>query len=436
MSFKNKPQKHKYIILVNTLDELHSNNAKIFNDKKKDLELSYKKIQKQKNKLEVLLSDKNNVFDVEFIKKRAIINNKIETLTLEINDIENGTSELEYYSKTSEILLDYYNIIDNKNNTIETNNNNLENNNNDSHDIISDKLKKINLKNQSKKIVKKNIIKKVPNQARTNSKNILSFFTSKDENEIQIEKTIANRASLCSDYLNLLNKTSKITGKIPEIKICEKCNQEKIIIKAEGVFICKKCGEVEKLIIESEIPNHRDITENKKNYPYRRINHFNEWLNRFQAKETIEIPKNIYDKIIEELIKQRIQITIKDIPYMQTYEIIKKILSKIQQTRYYEHIAYIMTLVTGNPPLIIPRDIENEVKEMFKKTQIPFTKLHPNRKNFLNYSYVLHQFFRLLELDNYAKCFTLLKSKSKLRLQEEIWKEICYELEWKFHASV
>ena len=49
---------------------------------------------------------------------------------------------------------------------------------------------------------------------------------------------------------------------------------------------------------------------------------------------------------------------------------------------------------------------EEELRRMFKEIQIPFQKHCPeDRKNFLSYSYILHKFVQLLELDEFIPCF-------------------------------
>ena len=104
---------------------------------------------------------------------------------------------------------------------------------------------------------------------------------------------------------------------------------------------------------------------------------------------------------------------------------------------YYEHIAYIISKITGQAAPTINRETEEKLKKMFDKIQEPFEKYCPkDRINFLSYSYVLHKFFQLIELDNYVKCFPLLKSRTKLRIQDEIWKKICEECKWQFYPSV
>ena len=74
---------------------------------------------------------------------------------------------------------------------------------------------------------------------------------------------------------------------------------------------------------------------------------------------------------------------------------------------------------------------------MFKDIQNPFMKHCPvYRKNFLSYSYVLHKFCQLLELDDFLKYFPLLKSREKLQQQDKIWKNICLELDWQYIPSI
>ena len=59
-----------------------------------------------------------------------------------------------------------------------------------------------------------------------------------------------------------------------------------------------------------------------------------------------------------------------------------------------------------------------------------------NRKNFLSYSYVLHKFCELLELDDLLVYFPLLKSREKLQQQDRIWEKICRSLQWQYIPSI
>ena len=74
---------------------------------------------------------------------------------------------------------------------------------------------------------------------------------------------------------------------------------------------------------------------------------------------------------------------------------------------------------------------------MFRQIQTPFEIHCPKtRINFLSYSYVLHKFCQLLELDEFIICFPLLKSRDKLRQQDKTWQNICMELRWQFIPSI
>ena len=159
---------------------------------------------------------------------------------------------------------------------------------------------------------------------------------------------------------------------------------------------------------------------------------FRKGLSQFQAKESTEIPNDIIELIKTELRKQIIKI----LDYTKI-EQVKKILKKLKLTEFYEHIAFIISKITGKPAPCINRETEETLKKMIDKIQEPFERHCPkDRINFLSYSYVLHKFFQLLELDEYVKCFPLLKSRQKLRIQDEIWKKICYDCDWEFYPSV
>ena len=155
-------------------------------------------------------------------------------------------------------------------------------------------------------------------------------------------------------------------------------------------------------------------------------------LSQFQAKESTEIPENIIEIIKLELKKMRIK-CIESL----SLSTIKSILKKLKLNEYYEHIPFIKSQITNKAPPVITREIEDKLKKMFDKIQEPFKKYCPkDRINFLSYSYVLHKFCQLLELDTFIKCFPLLKSRQKLRTQDVIWKKICEDCKWEFYPSI
>jgi hypothetical protein len=333
------------------------------------------------------------------------------------------------------------------------------------HMNISDKLKKLNELSQKNRKIKKPVKKrKIPIHVNQPQKSILYYLpvipttsivsinsmpnvlinTNYDSNNDQNNNTqntnipSISRAGLQDKYLRLVDKSyTSSYSKNNQIVYCTKCTDnlqqytiEKKLHQSEGCYICEKCGETESLIIESEIPSHKDVINEKQKYPYKKSNHLKEKLNQFQSKENADIEDRVYEIILKDLKKRRIS------PEKITPPLTRAILKKYRLTEYYEHLQQIYCKISGATPVTLPRDVEETIINMFQKMQESFSKhCPPTRSNFLNYSYVLNKMFRILDLEKHAKYFSLLKSKDKLREQDNIWEKICDDMGWKFHSS-
>lgn len=209
---------------------------------------------------------------------------------------------------------------------------------------------------------------------------------------------------------------------------CRGCGKlyTRITEAATSEEICQECGCAETIL--GEEVGFKEEQEMEKNvvYSYKRENHFNEWISQFQAKESTNVPDEVISKLRSEFKKQKI----KDLSEI-THEKVKGLLKKLNYAKYYEHVAYISTILNGITPPTMPQALEDRLRLMFHKIQEPFERHKPaNRKNFLSYSYVLYKFCELLGEDEYLPCFPLLKSKEKLYIQDQIWFKICKELQW------
>jgi len=214
--------------------------------------------------------------------------------------------------------------------------------------------------------------------------------------------------------------------------ICERCDKEMTFSINEALFFCDQCGYQEFVLIDSDKPSYKDPPREVTYYAYKRINHFNEWLAQFQAKESTEIPEEIFESIMEELKKERITSTEGIKPAK-----VREILKKLKHTNFYEHVPYILNRINGKNAPVMSREVEEKLRFMFKEIQSCFVKHCPkNRSNFLSYSYVLYKFCELLELDDYLQCFPLLKNRDKLYNQDKIWELICRDLSWQFIRSI
>jgi len=214
---------------------------------------------------------------------------------------------------------------------------------------------------------------------------------------------------------------------------CIECGDKLINDSSVGVNVCYSCGFTKNFnVTDLREWNHSETHEYNKPYCYKRTNHFKEWISQTQGREGVSIPENIINCLILEIKKERI-IDKNSI----TYDKIKEFLKKLKFNKYYEHIPNIITRITGEKRIIIDQVLETKLLKMFNEIQVPFQKHCPtNRKNFLSYSYTLYKFFQLLEKNEYLKYFPLLKSRDKMYEQDEIWKNICKELNWKFISSI
>jgi uncharacterized Zn finger protein (UPF0148 family) len=227
------------------------------------------------------------------------------------------------------------------------------------------------------------------------------------------------------------------TGEPAEVKKavtehCEKCNIAREESSDEGILVCPTCGSEEYMLVVSDQPSFRDPPKERNNYAYKKINHLNEILNQFQAKESTIIPNEVMNEVVLEIKKRRIQnvaeLTEKDM---------REILKKLNRSKYYEHATHIISRLNGNPPPTITPEIEEKIRAMFQEIQAPFLIYCPDdRTNFLSYSYILYKFFELLELDEYKVYFPLLKSRDRLIAHDFIWQKICDYLKWEFIRSV
>ena len=219
-----------------------------------------------------------------------------------------------------------------------------------------------------------------------------------------------SKANIYERYMTKTDKHFVLKNEEANIDICKDCGVEKTLYISDGKMICNLCGEETTILIDSDKPSYKDPPREVSYFAYKRINHFNEWLAQFQAKESTDIPQEVYDNIIIELKKERI-VNMTDLTPLKLREILKK----LKKNKYYEHIPHIINKLNGIPPPIMTRETEEELRRMFKEIQVPFHKFCPeNRKNFLSYSYVLHKFVQLLEMDEFLPCFMLLNLETNL----------------------
>ena len=281
---------------------------------------------------------------------------------------------------------------------------------------------------------------------KTNNDNggVLSYFqssetsvsntpkSSKTNCEYSNQSTFSDDKEVIEYYMSNIDDTYVINNDFSVNGKCKLCNHTLSFGLIDSELICENCGYTEDIIINSEKTSYKDPPREVSYFAYKRINHFNEWLAQFQAKESTEIGDDIYKNIFDE-IQKNMNLDIQKIKPKQ----MKGILKKLGYNKYYEHIPHIINVMSGKKAPCLSRKEEERLRTLFKEIQIPFSNnCPPSRKNFLSYSYVLHKFCELLEYDYLLPYFPLLKSREKLLQQDQIWKLICADLNWQFIESI
>jgi len=349
------------------------------------------------------------------------IADRIRELKHTLKTLELNTDEIEYFENTANILYDYYNLIEYQDVEPVT--------------IVAPPVK--NIKGRKK-------ITHPPNRSileafnkwtnnETNEESILQNQEIIDTiQQVDIQQAPKQKSSLVDAYLSLIEPMHISTLEADATsEQCRFCSTILTHLHQDGIMICTNCGNQEQLLVEQNRPVHRQTSKEANHFSYKRINHLNEWICQVQGKESTDIPEEVFDKILAEIKKERID------PMKLTYNKMREILKKIKINKYYEHIPYIINRITGLPTPHFPPELEAKLRSMFNETQAPFLKnCPPKRVNYLSYSFVLYKFFQLLGRHEFLKYFPLLKSREKLHEQDVIWSKVCKELDWPFYPSM
>jgi hypothetical protein len=329
----------------------------------------------------------------------SVLSDKKKAAVTELEGLKNNTELYDYYLNAGQVLYDYYDIQE-------------------------------KIQSGVAPVLKRSATKQKPGS-------VLAALEDAVEEKVEVKPKgeELRRDKLLETYLQKIDPEHARTSHEIEFETfgdCPHCDTEMIFSANEANFTCGNCGFQDFVLVDSDKPSYKDPPREVSYYAYKRINHFNEWLAQFQAKETTEIPQEVYDAILVELKKERIM----DFRTLKASKV-KEILKKMKFNKFYEHIPHIINRLNGQTAAVMSREIEEKLRYMFKEIQPSFQAHCPkDRNNFLSYSYVLYKFCELLELDEYLSCFQLLKNRDKLYVQDKIWQKICADLSWQFIRSI
>ena len=409
---KSKPssKKPKKKEVKTTLDHRHNTMISGFNAKENDIPILEKKLKLINKSLGKFSNKPNSGLSADEIDDKLTLKEEKEKIMLEISNLKNNLDKDNYLLDTTHLLYHYFD-----------------------EDTKSDT----------------NVVK-----TSSAKKTVIDFFSSNSNNNVIKEKTsdtdikdtnektendklkhfYQNKKDIMHKYFKIVNDEYVPNDKVDYsvLDICVTCNESRIFDSIHGVLICPKCGCEEKILIDSDTPSYKEPPREITYFAYKKINHANEFLSQFQAKESTDIDNDIFEKIVEEL-KKEAYLDIKNI----TSHKVREILKKLELTKYYEHCHYITNRLTGKPAPSLNSELEEKLRNMFKEVQGPWMNYCPNeRANFFSYPYIFYKFFQLLDKDEYLPYCRLLKSREKLQEHDEVWKKICKHLKWQFIPTV
>ena len=246
-------------------------------------------------------------------------------------------------------------------------------------------------------------------------------------------------------YLRLVpqNTTNQKNLQIQFGEICPVCyGYDHRLNYKEGLQICATCGFImsEHAVslssyAETYGPQHTHITSPPElprqysSFVQKRTNHFKSWLQRLQGKENYHIPKDIISMVH---FKLKTYGLLNDAGYDE----MRFVLKQLGLQKYYNHTFMLLRQVTGSSILDLSTSCEKKLLSLFILIQESFGAHRGVRVNMLSYTYLITKMCESLGWDDMAHCIPVLKSRSRLRQQDVIWRQICQDVGLSFKRSL
>ena len=286
--------------------------------------------------------------------------------------------------------------------------------------------------------------------------NKIQFFrsheTDHDHNKENIQGVIQKYTDLVEQYFPgqfsyLWNDIKDSQAKKRQVlqqthKICPNCqSKQDSFVLSENHFTCSICGNVITTTNDNLISfNDIERINIGSKYSYDRRVHFKDSVKRFQGKQNVNIPTELFDNLLQHflnfrLIPQNYAELPKEVAFKKvTREHIHIFLKELGYSKFYDDIVYIYHKITGHPIPDITH-LENQLYLDFDILVEEYDKTFKNdRKNFINNQYVL---FQLLKKYNYQcrkEDFNFLKTNDRKIFHDSVCQKLFEKLGWNFKA--
>lgn len=216
-------------------------------------------------------------------------------------------------------------------------------------------------------------------------------------------------------------------------EVCTSCGGRLVTNEMDVEATCQNCGHMVRMLGEARGTgeSYSSGNESQLRSCYKRKNHFMEWLKRLQAKQRMNIEPEVLTRVCEHIRTMGVESS----EEMTSHHVLTA-LQALRLPHLYEHKHLVLTLISHKRPPQLSLEQEELLLSLFLAALPAFHACAPStRKNFLSYSYCLHQLLLLIGLPGLSAEFVLLKGSDKLHLQDKIWAKMCQQLGWTYNPA-
>lgn len=241
----------------------------------------------------------------------------------------------------------------------------------------------------------------------------------------QVASTVGEEV-LDSFMSRLTGKGRGYTSRSSNPDVCKQCN---VVMKrsvVDHVLVCASCGYCTTYLdaTAASITFGDEVEFNVS--AYHRLNHWNEFINRFQARERVIIDEDSMKQIAHALHKKGIQTN-----DQVTEALVRIVTHELQLKRCYKHSAQIAARLSGNAPAQLSKQQSQIARIMFNEIQSTFESLFPD-DTWLGNKYCMVKICQTMGWTEFLKSFPLLSGRDKMMDQERRMKAIFEALGWTF----
>lgn len=205
------------------------------------------------------------------------------------------------------------------------------------------------------------------------------------------------------------------------------CNEWRVRDEKNAVAVCTKCGDCISYQDPAAANAHHEqlhvSTKLQVRYAYKRLTHFRLWLQRVQG----------LDDICPEAFK-KIHRILQAYEPPHTSERIRRVVRECGYNEYYNSTAAVARRM-GIPVQTFSANELSGLESMFHDIEESFARMRCYRQNMLSYSFILQRMFELLGITLTFDCIKEMKHPDKIHAADEVWKGICMDLDFPYHAT-